>query len=387
MKGPVAFAQALVRCESVTPHEGGALGLIETMLNEAGFCCRRLVFSASGYPDIDNLYARIGSGAPHLMFAGHTDVVPPGDAAAWRHPPFGATIEDGVLYGRGASDMKGGIACFIAAMIDFLGRRGDDFAGSISLLITGDEEGPAVNGTRRVLDWMRETGERPDHCLLGEPTSPDRLGEAIKIGRRGSLNATLTIHGRQGHVAYQKRALNPVPAMAAALTALKAKPLDAGSDHFEASNLEVTSVDVGNPAENVIPAKIAARFNARFNDLHSGESLRAEIRRRIETALAGTDARFDLVFSLSGESYVTQPGALVETMRSAVRDVLGVTPALSTDGGISDARFIKDLCPVIEFGLTSATIHQVDECASVADIESLTAIYARFLERYFAPRA
>lgn len=381
---PVELTRALITCESVTPHEGGALGVLESVLSQAGFTCHRLPFSAPGTTDIDNLYARIGDGAPHFMFAGHTDVVPAGDLTAWQHPPFAGAVENGVLYGRGASDMKGGIGCFVAAALSFLDERGGQPSGTISFLITGDEEGPAINGTKKMLDWMRAHGERPDHCLLGEPSSPDMLGQAIKIGRRGSLNATLTISGKQGHVAYPARALNPVPVMASVLAALKADPLDSGSAHFEASNLEVTSVDVGNPTDNIIPAKIAARFNVRFNDNHSAESLKRALEKRIARAVEGTGATHEIGFYLSGESFVTDGGPLVELLRSSVYEVLGVTPELSTSGGTSDARFIKDVCPVVEFGLTAATIHQVDECASVADLENLTAIYRRFLDRYFS---
>ncbi len=381
---PVELTRALIACESITPHEGGALGVLESVLSQAGFICHRLPFSAPGTPDIDNLYARTGDGAPHLMFAGHTDVVPAGDLTAWKHPPFAGVVENGVLYGRGTSDMKGGIGCFVAAALSFLDERGGKPPGTISFLITGDEEGPAINGTKKVLDWMRAHGERPDHCLLGEPSSPDMLGQAIKIGRRGSLNAMLTISGKQGHVAYPTRALNPVPVMASVLAALKAEPLDSGSAHFEASNLEVTSVDVGNPTDNVIPAKITARFNIRFNDNHSAESLKRALEDRIARVVEGTGATHELAFYLSGESFVTDGGPLVELLRSSVYDVLGVTPELSTSGGTSDARFIKDVCPVVEFGLTAATIHQVDEHAPVADLENLTAIYRRFLDRYFS---
>jgi succinyl-diaminopimelate desuccinylase len=381
---PLALAQALIRCPSVTPDEGGALDLLQRVLEEAGFRVERPVFSEPGTPDIENLYARIGSGGRHLLFAGHTDVVPPGAVAAWRHGPFAGTVEDGLLYGRGAADMKGGIACMLASALDFVARRGPDFGGTIGFLITGDEEGPAINGTVKLLDWARARGERFDHCLLGEPTNPSHLGEMIKIGRRGSLTGKLTVHGRQGHVAYPHRAENPIPGMLRLASALAAEPLDDGTAHFSASNLEFTTIDVGNPATNVIPADARAVFNIRFNEGWSAETLGAEIRTRLERA-AGNAIRFTLDLQPSNApAFLTQPDAFVDLVAEAIRIETGLTPTLSTTGGTSDARFIKDACPVIEFGLVGETMHQTDECVAVADLERLTAIYGRVLDGYFA---
>jgi succinyl-diaminopimelate desuccinylase len=377
----LALARDLIRCPSVTPDDAGALAVLERALGQGGFACRRLTFSETGTPSIVNLYARWGAGAPHLCFAGHTDVVPPGDERHWRHPPFAGEIEDGVLYGRGASDMKGGIAAFTAAALDY--ARSEGAKGSISLVITGDEEGPAVNGTRKVLDWMAENGERPDHALVGEPTNAKRLGEAIKIGRRGSLNGRLEVRGTQGHVAYPHLANNPVKGLVGALGALYAAPLDEGSAHFAPSNFEVTSIDVGNPATNVIPARAVASFNIRYNDKHSAESLQARISEAVEKALAGRGLDIDLRFEPPNHTFLTKPGALDQALAKAVREVTGLTPSLGTDGGTSDARFIKDVCPVVEFGLLTETIHKVDENVSLADLAQLTAIYRRFLDLYF----
>ncbi|WP_430910485.1 succinyl-diaminopimelate desuccinylase [Methylobacterium sp. sgz302541] len=379
---PLALAQALIRCPSVTPEEGGALALLEGVLRSAGFAVERPVFSEPGTPDIENLFARIGSGRC-LLFAGHTDVVPPGEAGAWRHGPFEGVVADGMLYGRGAVDMKGGIACMLAATLGFLAERGPDFGGGIAFLVTGDEEGPALNGTVKLLDWARARAERFDHCLLGEPTNPSRLGEMIKIGRRGSLTGTLTVHGRQGHVAYPHRAENPIPGMLRLASALLAAPLDAGTAHFDASNLEFTTLDVGNPATNVIPAQAKAVFNIRFNDDWTAETLGAEIRRRLEEA-AGNAVRFSLDLRPSNSpAFLTRPDAFVDLVSAAVEAETGSRPALSTTGGTSDARFIKDACPVIEFGLVGETMHQTDECVAVADLDRLTAIYRRVLDVYF----
>lgn len=379
----VEIAQRLIRCPSVTPDDAGALGVLTALLSEAGFVCDRLAFSADGTPDIDNLVARIGSGAPHLCFAGHTDVVPPGDETLWRHPPFAAEIADGILYGRGASDMKGAIACFAAAAIAYAAERNGDIGGTISVLITGDEEGPAINGTKKVLGWMAEAGLTPDHCLVGEPSNPATLGEAIKIGRRGSLCGRLTVTGQQGHVAYPHLAANPVKGIVAALATLYGTPLDEGSVHFAPSNFEVTSIDVGNPATNVIPVRAEARFNIRFNDNHDPDSLKERLRAHVTSSLANTGLRFALDFAPHGDAFITEPGDLDALLGEAVTAVTGKTPVLSTDGGTSDARFIKDYCPVVEFGLTTRTIHKTDENVALADLEALTAIYRRFIERYF----
>ena len=374
---PLSLARALIRCESVTPADGGALDVLQAALETLGFACHRLPFEEPGTARVDNLYARRGAGAPNFCFAGHTDVVPTGDRAGWTREPFTAEIEDGVLYGRGASDMKGAIAAFVAAVARF-GIAGAS-TGSISLLITGDEEGPAVNGTRKVLDWLAHRGESLDVCLVGEPTNPDELGEMVKIGRRGSLNGTLRIEGRQGHVAYPALADNPLPRLVALLDALLALELDQGTDHFQPSRLELTTIDVGNAATNVIPGSAAARFNVRFNDRHTGASLE----RTIRACLDGTCEPYALATEVSGEAFVTPPGPFSTIIADAVAAVTGMTPTLSTTGGTSDARFIKDYCPVAEFGLIGRTMHRTDECVPVQAIESLADIYLGVLERYF----
>ena len=381
---PIELTARLIACPSVTPAEGGALAFIERTLKAGGFTVHRVSFSEPGTPDVENLYARIGSGGPHLMFAGHTDVVPPGEAAAWRHDPFGGTIDEGQLYGRGAVDMKGGIGCFMAAALDHLAAHGGRPKGSISFLITGDEEGPSVNGTEKLVAWAAARGERFDHCILGEPTNPARLGDMIKIGRRGSLSEVITVTGRQGHVAYPHLAANPIPPLIAVLAALTAKPLDAGTDHFDRSNLEITSIDVGNGATNVIPQRAVARLNIRFNDQHSLASLKTWIESVV--AKAATEAITTEIGYARGnsESFLTQPGAFVDMVAGAIAEVTGTRPQLSTSGGTSDARFIKNYCPVVEFGLVGATMHAVDERVPVADLVALTAIYRRIIDRYFA---
>ena len=379
---PLDLTRALIRCASVTPAEGGALALLEGVLQGAGFTAHRLVFSAPGTPDIDNLYARIGTGAPHLMFAGHTDVVPAGDRAQWRHDPFAGEIVDGMIYGRGACDMKGGVAASVAAALSFVQSHGAP-RGSISFLLTGDEEGPAINGTVKLLAWAQARGERFDHCILGEPTNPERLGDMIKIGRRGSLSGRLVAHGKQGHVGYPHLADNPVPHLMRMLGALIAPGLDTGTTHFSASNLEITSVDVGNTAGNVIPGEAAALFNIRFNDLWSPQTLSGEIARRV--AISAGEARHTLTFQpTNAVAFLTKPGPFTELVARAVAAETGVTPAYSTAGGTSDARFIKDYCPVVEFGLVGQTMHMADERAAVADIEALARIYERVIADYFA---
>jgi succinyl-diaminopimelate desuccinylase len=379
----VALAQELIRCPSVTPADAGALDVLERTLSRAGFSCHRLPFEQEGTPRIDNLYARVGSRSPHLCFAGHTDVVPPGDETLWRHPPFAGEIADGVLYGRGAADMKGAIAAFAAAALDYIEGRAGALQGSISFLVTGDEEGPAINGTRRVLDWMVAHSERPDHALVGEPTNSTRLGESIKIGRRGSLNGRLTVSGVQGHVAYPHLAKNPVRGLTAVLEKLYETPLDDGSAHFSPSNFEVTSIDVGNPTTNIIPARAEALFNIRYNDRHSPDSLEARIREATSLALDGTGLDFSLRFEQPSQAFLTEPGPLDQALGQAVSEVTCLKPKLATDGGTSDARFIKDLCPVVEFGLLTGTIHKVDEQVRLDDLEQLTRIYRRFLDLYF----
>lgn len=379
MIDPVAFTQDLIRCPSVTPEEGGALDLLQSVLEEMGFTCRRLPFFEEGTPDVDNLYARLGDSAPNFCFAGHTDVVPVGQRDAWSTDPFAAEIRDGVLFGRGASDMKGAIAAFVAAAGRVLdsGRP----AGSISLLITGDEEGPSVNGTKKMLAWLDANGEKLDICIVGEPTNPAELGEMVKIGRRGSMNSILTVNGTQGHVAYPHLADNAAHRLVRMLDALTAEPLDDGNEHFQASSLQITSIDIGNPTENVIPGQAEARFNIRFNDMHSSESLAAWIRETLDKAADGTP--YDLSIRVSGESFVFPPGELSDLISDGIEQVMGRRPELSTTGGTSDARFIKDHCPVAEFGLISQTMHKVDERTAVEDIRRLSDIYEAILRGYF----
>ncbi len=380
---PVAIARDLIRCPSVTPAEGGALAYLQALLGKAGFAVHRMTFAEPGTAPIDNLYARIGSAAPNLVFAGHTDVVPPGDAKVWRHAPFGGEIAADVLYGRGAVDMKGGIACFAAAALDYLAANGGKpKRGSISFLITGDEESVAVNGTIKLLHWAAERGETFDHCILGEPSNIEVLGDTIKAGRRGSLNGTLIVTGRAGHVAYPHRADNPIRGLVALIAALQA-PLDQGSAHFDPSNLEFTSIDVGNPTVNLIPGEARARFNIRYNDHHSQASLKALIERRAQEAAAGR-VTFAIDWQPSNaDVFLTKPGPFTDLAAQAIAEVAGRTPKLSTTGGTSDARFIKDYCPVLEFGLVGQTMHQVDECAPVTDLLMLTKIYRRIIEKYF----
>lgn len=383
-KDPVALAQALIRCPSVTPEEGGALTLLETALKPAGFDCKRLMMREAGTPDVDNLYARLGRKQPHLCFAGHTDVVPAGDVAKWTHPPFGAEIHDGMLYGRGAVDMKGAIAAFVAATLRLVERHGGELPGAISFLITGDEEGPSINGTMKVLDWMREHGEVMDACIVGEPSNPKVLGEEIKIGRRGSLNAELVVAGKQGHAAYPALAENPVPKLARLIDRLSCTPLDQGNEDFEPSSLQVTVINAPNTSTNVIPNEARAKFNIRYNNLWTRPKAEAWVREQCAAAAAAVAARWEVSFSGTGDVFLTKPGPLVETLRGAVAEVAGRTPALTTNGGTSDARFIQAYCPVVEFGLTNALAHHVDECVAVADLQALTGIYERFIARYFA---
>jgi succinyl-diaminopimelate desuccinylase len=381
---PVALTRELVRCPSVTPAEGGALALLEKTLKAAGFTVHRLTFSEPGAADVENLYARIGAAAPHLMFAGHTDVVPPGDDNAWSRPPFSGEVKDGMLYGRGAVDMKGGIACAVAAVLDHLAAHGAKPKGSISFLITGDEEGIAVNGTIKLLKWAAERGEKFDHCILSEPSNVAALGDTIKIGRRGSLNGTLIVSGKQGHVAYPDRADNPIRGLVKLIEALQREPLDQGSDNFPPSHLEFTSVDVGNATVNLIPGEARARFNVRFNDRHTLDSLKSLLQARAEKAAAG-QVRFRVEFQRSNAGvFVTAPGPFTDVVVNAIADVTHRNTELSTSGGTSDARFICDYCPVVEFGLVGATMHQVDERVPVAELTALTKIYGRILDRYFS---
>ena len=379
----ISLARDLIRCPSVTPAEAGALAHIEAVLKGAGFEVHRLVSAEPGTSPVENLYARIGRGSPHLVFAGHTDVVPPGDETKWLHPPFAAEVAGDLLFGRGAVDMKGGVACAIAAALDHLASRDCKPKGSISFLITGDEESVAVNGTVKLIAWARERGESFDHCILGEPSNAAAVGDTIKIGRRGSLNGTLVVTGKQGHVAYPERADNPVRGLVTLMSALMATPLDHGSAQFSASNLEFTSIDIGNPVVNLIPGEARARFNIRFNDHHSQTSLKMLLERHAADA-AHARVRWHIDWEPSNaDSFVTKPGAFVDLVCGAIKAVTGNEPELSTTGGTSDARFIKDYCPVLEFGLVGQTMHQVDERTAVADLAMLTRAYRAILDCYF----
>ncbi len=376
------LAQALIRCPSVTPADAGALGVLETVLKPLGFSCNRLAFESPGDDRVENLYARLGGSGRNFCFAGHTDVVPPGDRARWSVDPFAAVVKDGHLYGRGASDMKAAIACFVSALRGFLADRKGEFNGSISLLITGDEEGPAVNGTVKVLDWLKARNEKLDVCVVGEPTNPVEVGEMAKIGRRGAMTAYLTVHGVQGHSAYPQLADNPVHRLVHMLQPLIDDKLDAGNAHFEPSTLQVVTVDVGNPVGNVIPGAIKATVNIRFSSDHTSKTVEAWLRERLDRAI-GPGGRYDMKIQVSGESFLTPPGPLSTLVCESVQRVTGSQPALSTTGGTSDARFIKHHCPVCEFGMTNATAHKFDERCSLADMARLVGIYRAMLDRYF----
>jgi succinyl-diaminopimelate desuccinylase len=374
----VSLAQAMIRCPSVTPEEAGVLKVLDEALRSAGFATRRLDFAEPGTPAIANLYASIGSGSPHFCFAGHVDVVPAGDMRAWTVDPFAADIIDGTLYGRGAADMKAAIAAFVAAAAQHRAQHGG--RGTISLLITGDEEGPAINGTRKMLQALDKEGVRFDACVVGEPTNKAKFGDMVKIGRRGSMTGHLTVHGVQGHIAYPHLADNPVHRLARMMAALIEKPLDSGTEFFEASSLQFYTADVGNPTNNLIPAAAKASFNIRFNNLHTSNSLESDVRARLD-AIGGN---FTLEVSVSGEAFFTEPGKLSELVAGAINEVTGRQPELSTTGGTSDARFIRDYCPVVEFGLIGQTMHKVDERAALADIAQLQEVYRLVLERFFA---
>jgi succinyl-diaminopimelate desuccinylase len=373
---PVELARALIRRPSVTPADAGAMDVLQEALTGIGFACRRMRFGA-----IENLYARWGEQGPNLCFAGHTDVVPVGDAAAWSKGAFDASVESGVLIGRGAVDMKGAIACMAAACERAIaaGR----VRGSLSFLITGDEEGVAIDGTGPVVEALIAEGERIDHCVLGEPTSAAKVADTLKIGRRGSLNVTFIVEGRQGHVAYPQQSLNPIPVLIRLLDRIESHVLDEGYPQFPASNLEITTVDVGNPATNVIPARASARINIRFNPAHTGETLIQWLRDEAAIAQEGFAGRVTLEPALTGEAFLTEPGSFVDLLAGAVAEETGARPELSTTGGISDARFIRALCPVVELGLVNATMHAVDEQVPLAHLEQLTKVYARVIERYF----
>ncbi|MHC4040287.1 succinyl-diaminopimelate desuccinylase [Bradyrhizobium sp. 23AC] len=388
MTDALSIARDLIRCPSVTPEDAGALGVLEKALTAAGFACRRVTFSEPGTADVDNLYARIGTEGPHITFAGHTDVVPPGDESAWSVGAFSGEVKDGVLHGRGAVDMKGGIACSVAAVLEHLaandGKPRNDGKGSISFLITGDEEDVSINGTIKLLKWTAERGEKFDHCVLGEPSNVETLGDTIKVGRRGSQSGTLYVDGVQGHVAYPHRASNPVPDISRLIVAISDEPLDHGSAQFQASNLEFTSVDVGNKANNVIPGEARAKFNIRYNDNHTQASLRELVETRL-TKACGNRIKARIVWEPSNSNvFVTKPGPFTDLAVSAIEEVTGRKPELSTSGGTSDARFISSYCPVIEFGLVGQTMHQVDERVPVKDLEKLTQVYRGILTRYFA---
>ena len=383
-KDPVALTQALIQCPSVTPEEGGALRLLDAVLKEHRFDSHIVRFSDENTPDVDNLYARIGTQAPCLVFAGHTDVVPTGDETRWSQAPFSGAIIDGILYGRGAADMKGGVAASVSAALNFIKEQGTDFKGSIAFLITGDEEGPAVNGTVKLLEWAKLRGEKFDHCILGEPTNPNTLGDMIKIGRRGSLSGHLVVEGKQGHIAYPHLAENPIRGIVKLIAGLNEEPLDHGTAHFPPSNLEFSTVDVGNKASNVIPQSARASFNIRFNDTWTQDTLKAEIENRLRH-IAGNSVRYTVSFEPSNaDSFVTAPGPFVDMAIESIEGSTGIRPELSTSGGTSDARFIKNYCPVIEFGLVGQTMHQIDERVPVADIVKLETIYRGFLKRYFS---
>ena len=376
MIDPAILTADLIRCASVTPQEGGALQLLERLLTAHGFQCTRV-----DRGEVSNLFARWGKGKT-FGFNGHTDVVPVGDLKAWSVDPFGAESRDGFLYGRGATDMKSGVAAFAAAAIDFVKESPPD--GSVVLAITGDEEGPAKDGTVALLDWMQAQGERMDHCLVGEPTCPDVMGDMIKIGRRGSMNGYFTVTGVQGHAAYPHRANNPLPAMARLIDQLSTASLDAGTEHFGASTLAVVTMDTGNPATNVIPAQCRATVNIRFNDAHSGASLTNWLQEHADKVAKAFDVRIDLDVVISGESFITPPGELSDLVAHAVQVETNRTPVLSTSGGTSDARFMQHHCPVVEFGLVGKTMHQVDERVEIAQIHQLKSIYTRILRDYFA---
>ncbi|WP_426421307.1 succinyl-diaminopimelate desuccinylase [Bradyrhizobium genosp. A] len=391
MTDALSIARDLIRCPSVTPADAGALGVLEKALNAAGFTCHRVTFSEPGTADVDNLYARIGNEGPHITFAGHTDVVPPGDESAWSVGAFSGEVKDGFLHGRGAVDMKGGIACSVAAVLEHLAANDgkpradgqESGSGSISFLITGDEEDVSINGTIKLLKWAAERGEKFDHCVLGEPSNVETLGDTIKVGRRGSQSGTLYVDGVQGHVAYPHRAANPVPDISRLIVAISDEPLDHGSAQFQASNLEFTSVDVGNKANNVIPGEARAKFNIRYNDNHTQASLRELVETRL-TKACGNRIKARIVWEPSNSNvFVTKPGPFTDLAVSAIEEVTGRKPELSTSGGTSDARFISSYCPVIEFGLVGQTMHQVNERVPVEDLEKLTQVYRGILTRYF----
>ena len=376
---PIELSQRLIRCPSVTPDEGGALDELQNVLEELGFRCQRLLFSESGTPDVDNLYARLGDRGPNFCFAGHSDVVPPGDRDEWGEDPFSGVVIDGKLFGRGSADMKSAIASFISAVQRYKSNVGEEIPGSISLLITGDEEGPAINGTIKVLDWMSKNNELIDACIVGEPTNPDHLGQMIKIGRRGSFTGWLTVMGVQGHTAYPHLAENPLSKLVKMLEPLAEEQLDQGTEYFPPTTVAISSIDTGNSATNVIPQKVTASFNIRFNDSRTAEDIEEWLRGHFDSV----GGSYQLETACSSNAFITEPGALSEDLISAIKDVVGSSPEMSTTGGTSDARFIRKYCPVVEFGIVGKTMHQINENISVTDIEKLSEIYFLFLKNIF----
>jgi len=387
---PIELAQSLIRCPSITPLDAGAINVLRKTLESLGFKCYVKRFSSDGSDEVTNLYARIGKSGPNFCFAGHTDVVPTGATENWNNDPFAGNIVDGNLFGRGAADMKSAIAAFVSAVSRFCSQYGDPLAwknsGSISLLITGDEEGPAINGTRRLLEWLNEKGEKIDACIVGEPTNQRKIGDMVKIGRRGSLVCKVSVYGVQGHTAYPDLAENPIHLLLNMLQSLVADPIDNATEHFQPSTIQISSFDVGNTASNVIPASATARFNIRFNDNHTSESLTKWIDKKLSDNIGDGNAHYKTKIHVTGESFITPPGSLTENIVSAIESVSNSTPQLSTTGGTSDARFIKNYCPVVEFGLVGLTMHQANENVACADIETLSKIYKKTLENYFTSK-
>ena len=376
---PIELSQRLIRCPSVTPDEGGALDELQNVLEELGFRCQRLLFSESGTPDVDNLYARLGDRGPNFCFAGHSDVVPPGDRDEWGEDPFSGVVIDGKLFGRGSADMKSAIASFISAVQRYKSNVGEEIPGSISLLITGDEEGPAINGTIKVLDWMSKNNELIDACIVGEPTNPDHLGQMMKIGRRGSFTGWLTVMGVQGHTAYPHLAENPLSKLVKMLEPLAEEQLDQGTEYFPPTTAAISSIDTGNSATNVIPQKVTASFNIRFNDSRTAEDIEEWLRGHFDSV----GGSYQLETACSSNAFITEPGALSEDLISAIKDVVGSSPEMSTTGGTSDARFIRKYCPVVEFGIVGKTMHKINEHVEIKDVELLTDIYTELLDRFF----
>ena len=384
---PITLTQALVKCQSITPNDDGALLVVQDHLSSMGFDCSPLLFSGNGSYEVKNLFATIGSDGPHLAFAGHTDVVPPGNESSWKHPPFSAIIEGDKLFGRGTEDMKSIIACFISATEKFLKKNGKNFGGKISFIITGDEEGEAINGTPQIMEWTKKQNIKIDHCLVGEPTSNTNIGDKVKIGRRGSVNFFLTVKGVQGHTANGHRAQNPVHCLSKLITNILEKPLDEGNEFFLPTAIQIPTFDVGNPAHNVIPEYASATINIRFNDLHTPESLIKWLNEKIESIFTNIEnATCKVKHEISARSFLNKPGNLSKIVSKSISQATGRNekPELATDGGTSDARFIKNYCEVIELGIRNQTLHQVDEFVFLDDLTELTKIYYKILENYFS---